>query len=62
MAELHASPLESMRTLASTWPADERDWVEWNSGALAEDIAEAARARSLAVFRVKVARCGACCS
>jgi pimeloyl-ACP methyl ester carboxylesterase len=43
MAELHASPLESMRKLAGTWPADERDWVEKNGGALAEDIAEAAR-------------------
>jgi pimeloyl-ACP methyl ester carboxylesterase len=43
MAGLRADPLESLRTLTSTWPADERDWIEKNSEALAEDMAEAAR-------------------
>lgn len=43
MAELRAEPLESLRTLTSTWPADERDWVEKNSEALTEDMVEAAR-------------------
>jgi pimeloyl-ACP methyl ester carboxylesterase len=43
MAELRAEPLESLRTLTSTLPADERDWVEKNSEALTEDMVEAAR-------------------
>ncbi len=43
MAALRADPLASMRKLTGTWPADERDWVERNSGALAGDMTEAAR-------------------
>ena len=43
MAELRGQPLAGMRKLTSTWPADERDWVEKNSEAVAEDTAEAAR-------------------
>jgi pimeloyl-ACP methyl ester carboxylesterase len=43
MAELRADPLESLRTLTSTWPADERGWLENNSAAFAEDMVEAAR-------------------
>ena len=43
MAGLRAEPLASLRKLASTWPADERDWIERNGEALAEDVVEAAR-------------------
>ena len=31
MAELRADPLGSLLSLASTWPADERGWLENNS-------------------------------
>ncbi len=43
VAGLRADPLESLRTMTSTFPADEREWVERNSGALATDMAEAMR-------------------
>jgi pimeloyl-ACP methyl ester carboxylesterase len=43
VAELRADPLASLRRLTSTWPADERDWLERSSEALAADTAEAAR-------------------
>jgi pimeloyl-ACP methyl ester carboxylesterase len=42
-AGLRAAPLENLRKLASTLPADERHWVEKNIQALAEDMVEAAR-------------------
>ena len=43
VAGLRADPLESLRTMTSTFPADEREWAERNSGALARDMAEAMR-------------------
>ncbi len=43
MTGLRADPLESLRKMTRTWPADERKWVERNSGALAEDMMEAMR-------------------
>lgn len=43
MAELRADPMAWVRPIASTWPADERDWLEKNSQALSEDMAEATR-------------------
>jgi pimeloyl-ACP methyl ester carboxylesterase len=43
MAELRADPLGSLLSLTSTWPADERGWLENNSAAVAEDTIEAAR-------------------
>jgi pimeloyl-ACP methyl ester carboxylesterase len=42
-AGLRADPLESLRKMVSKWPADEREWVEKNSKALAGDMAEATR-------------------
>jgi pimeloyl-ACP methyl ester carboxylesterase len=43
MAGLRADPLGSLLSLTSTWPANERDWLERSSAAMAEDTAEAAR-------------------
>jgi len=43
MAELRADSLGSLLSLTSTWPADERGWLENNSAAVAEDTIEAAR-------------------
>jgi pimeloyl-ACP methyl ester carboxylesterase len=43
LAGLRADPLESLRTMTSTWPADERGWVERNSGVMAGDMVEAMR-------------------
>jgi pimeloyl-ACP methyl ester carboxylesterase len=40
---VRADPLESLRKMTSTWPADEREWLERNSKALAGDMAEATR-------------------
>jgi pimeloyl-ACP methyl ester carboxylesterase len=40
---LRADPLASLRAMTSTFPADEREWAERNSGALAGDMAEAMR-------------------
>ncbi len=37
LAEMRADPLPWLRQLTSTWPADERDWLEKNSQAMAED-------------------------
>jgi pimeloyl-ACP methyl ester carboxylesterase len=42
-AGLLADPLGSLLSLTSTWPADERGWLEKSSEAVAEDTAEAAR-------------------
>ena len=44
MAELRADPLGGLRSLTSTWPADERGWIEERTAqAVAEDTVEAAR-------------------
>jgi pimeloyl-ACP methyl ester carboxylesterase len=43
VAELRAGPLASLRQLTSDWPAEERDWLEKHSEAVAENMAEAAR-------------------
>ena len=43
LAELRTDPLPWLRQLTSTWPADERDWLEKNSQALSEDMMEATR-------------------
>jgi pimeloyl-ACP methyl ester carboxylesterase len=43
MAELRAYPMAWVRQMTSTYPADERDWLENNSKALSEDMAEATR-------------------
>lgn len=42
-AGLRADPLVSLRAMTSTFPADEREWVERNGSALAADMAEAMR-------------------
>jgi pimeloyl-ACP methyl ester carboxylesterase len=43
MAELHADPMAFLRQVTSTWPADERDWLEHQREAMAEDMVEASR-------------------
>jgi pimeloyl-ACP methyl ester carboxylesterase len=43
MAEVHADPMAVLRQWTSTWPADERDWLEKNSEALSADMVEATR-------------------
>jgi pimeloyl-ACP methyl ester carboxylesterase len=40
---VRADPLESLRKMTSTWPADECEWLERNSKALAGDLVEATR-------------------
>jgi pimeloyl-ACP methyl ester carboxylesterase len=42
-AGLRADPLESLRKMTSTWPADEREWLEKNGKVLAGDMVEATR-------------------
>ncbi|MGH3152826.1 MAG: alpha/beta fold hydrolase [Streptosporangiaceae bacterium] len=42
-AGLRADPLASLRAMTSTFPADEREWVEQNGSALAQDMVEAMR-------------------
>jgi pimeloyl-ACP methyl ester carboxylesterase len=42
-AGLRADPLQSLRKMAGTWPAGEREWIEKNGPALAADAVEAAR-------------------
>jgi pimeloyl-ACP methyl ester carboxylesterase len=42
-AGLRADPLGSLRKMTSTWPADEREWLESNGRALAEDMEMATR-------------------
>ena len=42
-ARFRADPLESLREMTSKFPADEREWAEKNSSALAGDMAEATR-------------------
>ena len=48
LAEMRADPLPWLRQLTSTWPAAERDWLEKNSQAMAEDLIEATRQGRLA--------------
>jgi pimeloyl-ACP methyl ester carboxylesterase len=43
MAEVRADPMAWLRQITSTWPADERGWLEKNSEALSEDMVEATR-------------------
>jgi pimeloyl-ACP methyl ester carboxylesterase len=43
MAGLRADPMAWVRQITSTWPADEREWLEKNSETLSEDMAEATR-------------------
>jgi pimeloyl-ACP methyl ester carboxylesterase len=43
MAALRADPMEWVRQVTSTWPADERDWLENNRQALSDDMGEATR-------------------
>jgi pimeloyl-ACP methyl ester carboxylesterase len=43
VAELRADPLAGLRQLTSDWPAEERDWLEEHSGAVAGNMAEATR-------------------
>jgi pimeloyl-ACP methyl ester carboxylesterase len=43
VAGLRADPLAGLRAMTSAFPADEREWAERNSGALARDMAEAIR-------------------
>jgi pimeloyl-ACP methyl ester carboxylesterase len=43
VAGLRADPQESLRAMTSTFPADEREWADRNSRALAADMTEALR-------------------
>lgn len=43
MAEVRADPMAWLRHITSTWPADERGWLEKKSEALSEDMVEATR-------------------